>query len=200
MDTSITRYPEIGRLFSLGGLSECGKSFAGQYFASRGVLRIKIARVLADVGRELLLDPDDPAFTDEIYASHASTALPMFLDRVADLMAEHRVRRASLESMYRPQMALFLKDALGERMVHILVEAPLELRVEREWRKRGGESREAVARRIEEKDNLKRRLGVPHLRPLANVILDNSGSPQEYQRRLDWLLDRFPPVDETSSV
>jgi hypothetical protein len=43
MDASIVRYPEIGRLFSLGGLSECGKSFAGQYFASHGVLRIKIA-------------------------------------------------------------------------------------------------------------------------------------------------------------
>lgn len=194
MGTSIMRYPEIGRLFSLGGLSECGKSFAGQYFASHGVLRIKIARVLADVGRELLLDPNDPMFTDQLYNAHAATALSMFLERVASQMVEHGAQRASLESMYRPQMAIFLKDVLGQHMVHIFIEAPLELRIEREWRKSGEESREAVACRIREKDAMKQRLGVPQLPPLADVVLDNSGSLQYYQRRLGRLLDEFPPI------
>jgi hypothetical protein len=127
MTTQVVPYPEIGRLFSLGGLSECGKSCAGQYFASRGVPRIKIARVLADVGRDLLLDPDAPNFTDRLYSAHASTAMPMFVERVANQVVEHSVQRASLESMYQPQMATFLKDVLGQRMVHIFIEAPLAL-------------------------------------------------------------------------
>ncbi len=192
--SSIIRYPGIGRLFSLGGLSECGKSIAGQYLASHGVLRIKIARLLADVGRELLLDPDDPTFTDQLYTSHASIALSMFIECVAKHMVERGVQLASLESMYRSQTAIFLKDVLGQRMVHTFIEAPLELRIEREWRKLGGEPREAVACRVREKDAMKQRLGVPQLRPLADVVLDNSGSLQDYRSQLDRLLDEFPSV------
>lgn len=194
MRASAPRYPEIGRLFSLGGLSECGKSFAGQHFASHGVLRIKIARVLADVGRHLLLDPDDPTFTDHLYSRHVSTALPLFLERVAHLMVEKGAQRASLESMYRPQMAVFLKETLGPRMVHIFIEAPLDLRIEHAWRKMQKGSREDLALRIREKDDMKRRLGVPQLRAMADVVLDNSGTLQDYQCRLDEVLDQFPPI------
>jgi dephospho-CoA kinase len=91
-------------------------------------------------------------------------------------------------------MAIFLKEALGPRMVHVFIEAPLELRVEREWRKLGGERWETVASRVREKDVMKQHLGVPQLLPLADVVLDNSGSLRDYRNQLDRLLDEHPPI------
>ena len=163
--TNPPRYPGIGRLFSLGGLSECGKSFAGQYFAAHGVARVKIARVLERVGRELGLDPAEASFTDAVYL--APTSLPRFLELVAEEMASLGAVRAVLESMYRPQMADFLSRELGERMVHIYIEAPLELRVHREWLKLRAVPQAEVRARIAQKDAMKRRLGVPELRGRA---------------------------------
>lgn len=112
-------WPGIGRLFSLGGMSECGKSHAGRYFDANGVRRIKIGRVLAEVGRDLGLDTTAPEFTERLYDEHADVALPAFVARVTEEMRREGVERASLESMYRGQLATWLKGQLGERMVNI---------------------------------------------------------------------------------
>ncbi len=184
-------WPGIGRLFSLGGMSECGKSHAGRYFDAHGVRRIKIGRVLAEVGRDLGLDTTAPEFTERLYAQHGDTTLLAFLERVVDEMRREGVERASLESMYRCQLATWLKGQLGERMVNIFIEAPLELPIEREWRKRPGSERESIAAEVRAKDQSKRQRGVPNLRAIADLVIDNSGSAEEYERELDRILRDF---------
>lgn len=184
-------WPGIGRLFSLGGMSECGKSHAGRYFDANGVRRIKIGRVLAEVGSDLGLDTTAPEFTERLYDEHADTALLAFLKRVAEEMRREGVERASLESMYRGQLATWLKGQLGERMVNIFIEAPLELRIERERLKRPGSERESVAAEVWAKDESKRQRGVPNLRAIADLVIDNSGSAEEYERELDRILRDF---------
>lgn len=193
-DGTDTLYPEIGRLFSLGGMSECGKSHAGKYFDERGVRRIKIGRVLAEVGQELGLRPDAEGFTETLYRDHAAVVLPGFLRRVAEEMAVNGSRRAILESMYRLELATFLKGALGSRMVNIFIEAPLALRIDREWRAKGDADRATVERRVLAKDVLNRERGVPEVRAVADLVIDNSGSPGDYDRELDRIAMTYPPL------
>lgn len=159
-----------------------------------GIRRIKIGRVLASVGRELGLDPDTDGFTETLYRDHQAVVPPRFLRRVADEMAANGTRRASLESMYRVQMASFLKDALGPRMVNIFIEAPLHLRIEREWRAKGGTDRAAVERQVLANYALKRERGVPDLRAVADIVVDNSGSASDYDRKLDRIILAYPPL------
>ena len=194
LDSTVPLYPEIGRLFSLGGLSECGKSHAGRYFDERGIRRIKIGRVLAETGRELGLDPDAEGFTATLYRDHAAVVLPGFLRRVADEMAANGTRRASLESMYRRELATFLKRALGPRMINIFIEAPLALRIDREWRAKGDADRATVERRVLAKDALKRERGVQALRAVADMVIDNSGSADDYDRELDRIVRTYLPL------
>ncbi len=192
--TNAPQWPEIGRLFSLGGMSECGKSHAGRYFDAHGVRRIKIGRVLAEVGSDLGLDPAAPNFTSRLYDEHAEVALPAFLGRVADEMRREGVVRASLESMSRGQLATWLKGQLGDRMVNIFIEAPLALRIEREWRKRPGSEREAIGTEVRAKDELKVQRGVPDLRAIADLVIDNSGTAAEYDRELIRVLRDYPAI------
>lgn len=96
--------------------------------------------------------------------------------------------------MYRGQLAKWLRGQLGERMVNLSVEAPLALRIEREWRKRSGSEREAIAAAVHAKDELKRQRGGPKLRTIADIIIDNSGTAAEYDRELIRVLRDYPAM------
>ncbi len=175
----------VSRLFSLGGMSECGKSEAGRFFADRGVERLKIARFIEVIASSRGYDLSGDDYTDQLFEVDADGTLAEFVRLVGSHMGGAGIRCASLESMYRVSMATHLKAVLGDRMVNIYIDAPFDVRVEREWAKSGKDSSvRDVERRVAEKDEMKARIGVPGLRDVADIVIDNSGTLEEYQCRL----------------
>ena len=189
-----TDLAHVSRLFSLGGMSECGKSEAGRFFAGKGVERLKIARFIEVIASSSGYDMDSDAFTDHLFEVDPSGTLAEFVNLVASHMRKAGLRHASLESMYRVPMATHLKAVLGDRMVNIFIDAPFDVRVKREWAKLGKDtSAKDVERWVAEKDEMKTRIGVPGLRDVADIVIDNSGTLEEYRIRLGEILDEYCP-------
>ena len=180
-----TELAHVSRLFSLGGMSECGKSEAGRFFADRGVERLKIARFIEVIASSRGYDMSGDAFTDHLFEADADGTLAEFVKLVGSHMRRLGLRYASLESMYRVPMATYLKAVLDNRMINIYIDAPFDVRVEREWAKLGKDaSVKDVEGQVAEKDEMKTRIGVPQLRDFADIIIDNSGTLEEYHLRL----------------
>jgi len=190
-------------MFSVGGMSECGKSYAGKFLAERGVARIKIAKVLADVGEELGHDPEAEGFTSRLYDLHFEPAMELFLTKAIQMADAAPMAAGCLESMYRPAMARYLTERLGAQMVHIYIEVPLDVRLERQFQavqnifmrlglppdsKGSAEVRAELDAALIERDAMKTARGVPELRPLATHIIDNSGTLESYNDALESVL------------
>ena len=186
-------WPGIGRLFALGGMSECGKSHAGQRFDSAGVRRIKIARILADIGRERGMDLGAADFTGQLHEDLGDEVVTYFLDKVEAEMREYGAVRASIESLYRRSLADGIRERLGDRFVVLFIDAPFDLRVERELIAKGGD-RATLSAATRAKDHWKMDRGARDIREIADVIVDNSGTAQQYDATLDQLLRDHPPI------
>ena len=175
-------------------MSECGKSEAGRFFAGKGVERLKIARFIEVIASSRGYDINSDTFTDRLFEVDPNGTLAEFVNLVASHMRKAGLRHASLESMYRVPMATHLKAVLGDRMVNIFIDAPFDVRVKREWAKLGKDmSVKDVERRVAEKDEMKTRIGVPGLRDVADIVIDNSGTLEEYRIRLGEILDECCP-------
>ena len=191
MSTDLT---QITRVFSLGGMSEYGKSEAGRVLDTAGVKRLKIARFIETIAVARGYDISHDTFTDHLFENDSQGTLAEFFDLVVTFMKEQGHSYSSLESMYRVPMATFLKQALGGRMVNIYIEVPFEVRVRREWIRRGRSvSLKNVERKVIEKDEKKARIGVPDLREVADVVIDNSGTLDEYKAHLSKILKQYCP-------
>lgn len=91
-DEQFTKRKEyINGMFSLGGLSECGKSAAGLYFASIGIKRMKIIAI----EKEMMLERNyqfsgHPTENDfkKLYANNPEQIFREFLYRLIGKMQE----------------------------------------------------------------------------------------------------------------
>lgn len=89
---------------------------------------------------------------------------------------------ASLESLYRAPLGVFLTKELGDRACNIYIEAPLELRAEREMQKLNKKAEETgtpeisfekMLDKVTKKDKLKKRLKPTDVRNIAQYVIVN---------------------------
>lgn len=180
----------IEGMFSLGGMSECGKSTAGLHLQKLGIVRLKIIKFEEKMMRHRGYDLSNGMKEDyfvELYSSNTEEVLKEFLYLVSKYMEENNIKYASLESMYRPQMAQFLKDTLKEKMANIYIEANIDQRAKREWLKyyKDSNTLEEITKKVKEKDKFKIRNGANKVKDVADYIIDNSGSLESLITNID---------------
>lgn len=190
MEYRIRQFSNIKGLISLGGLSECGKSEAGIYLKNKGYARLKIIDFEHQVMRMNGYDLSNgirPEHYDKLYEFDAESSINVFLNLISNHLKIIDVNYAVLESMYRSKMATYLKELLGDRMVNVYVKAPLHSRVTRQCLKKHGSlnNYDLVMNRVKEKDNFKRKIGVESLENIADYIIDNSISKEDYLKEID---------------
>lgn len=125
-------------MFSLGGLSESSKSAAGLYFDSICIKRMKIIAIEKDMMKERNYQfTRHPAESDfiKLYANNIDQVFREFLYRLIGKMQETGIQYASIESLYRSELGAYLKKELGEKMLNIYIEASLEVKAKREFKK-----------------------------------------------------------------
>lgn len=172
-------------MFSLGGLSECGKTSAGLYMDHIGVKRLKIIQIekemMEERGYDLSLGMKEYHF-DELYQENRDEVFREFLYRLIIKLQAEGVKYASIESLYRAELGVFLKKELGARMINIFIDAPLKVRAEREYQKineRAAREDGAIVRleeiiqRTSQKDAFKIRHGADRVKNIADIIIKN---------------------------
>lgn len=181
-DEQFTKRKEyIKGMFSLGGLSECGKSTVGLYFASIGIKRMKIIAI----EKEMMLERNyqfsgHPTENDfkKLYANNPEQIFREFLYRLIGKMQEAGTHYASIESLYRSELGAYLKKELGAKMLNIYIEAPLEIRAKRELKKQTSANGEnyifdEIVERTKKKDQFKIKHGALRVKEIADIIVNN---------------------------
>lgn len=181
-DEQYTKRKEyVKGMFSLGGLSECGKSAAGLYFDSIGIKRMKIIAI----EKEMMLERNyqfsgHPTENDfkKLYANNPEQIFREFLYRLIGKMQEAGTHYASIESLYRSELGAYLKKELGAKMLNIYIEAPLGVRAKREFKKQtidNGENYtfDEIVERTKKKDQFKIKHGALRVKEIADIIVNN---------------------------
>lgn len=180
-------------MFSLGGLSECGKSAAGIYFDSIGIKRMKIIAI----EKEMMIErnyqftghPSEQDFTN-LYAKNTEKVFKEFLYRLIGKMQEENIHYASIESLYRSELGVYLKKELGPKMMNIYVEAPLEVRAQREYKKQTIDNGEnftfdEIVERTKKKDQFKIKHGALKVKDIADIIVNNDSFVENEKQYLN---------------
>ncbi len=173
-------------MFSLGGLSECGKTSAGYKLQDMGARRSKIIHIeremMLERGFDLSNGMKDEHFV-ALYKDNQEEAFREFLYRLILHMKEEGYTFASIESLYRAELGAFMKRELKDKMANIYIDAPIEARASRELVKVNKKAQETGERemtlqemvaKVKKKDEFKKEHNADKVKDIADFIVDNS--------------------------
>ncbi|MDH6131226.1 putative nucleotidyltransferase/cytidylate kinase [Kitasatospora sp. MAA4] len=170
--------PEV-RVVALGGMSESGKSTAGEYLRTHhGYGRLKIGHLIEDAAHRVgIADPY------RISAIVRAELLVDGLDRFCS--AHHFLDRVTIESLHDHDATAELRRLLGRQLTVLYLDTAPDVR-----EKRGTSGPADVV----ERDAVKARRGAAAISTLAHEIIHNDGTRLQLERRLDGiaLADRWP--------
>ncbi|GLW58742.1 nucleotidyltransferase domain-containing protein [Kitasatospora phosalacinea] len=163
--------PGVG-VVALGGLSESGKSTAGEYLRTRhGHDRLKIGHLIETAAAHA--DIPDP------YALAPVVRAELLLDGLDRYTAAHHyLEHLTVESLHEHDATAELRRMLGDQLTVVYVEATEELRMRRGT---------AGADDVKVRDEVKRARGAERIREIADTVIDNNGSRLALERHLDRL-------------
>jgi len=182
-------------IFGLSGMTESGKSTAGMYFDRYGVKRLKIAQLLDYVRQEENLEfKSVDEFVNEMLRRNPEWLRMAFADMLLKKMAEMNIRSCSLESMGDPEMVKYLKRRFQDEFISIYIEASLDKRIQHQIIRKGLKvlDIEEAKRILLPKDEFKINFWqMPKIKEIADVVVDNNGSLEQFFAQLDSLLKRY---------
>ena len=106
-----------------------------------------------------------------------------FTFRLIEKAKDENHKKISIESLYRHSYGSFLKRELGSKCANIYIEAPFEIRANREFErlrkvniKNNQLDLEQIIYRVKEKDEFKIKHGADKCKMIADYIIDNDGN------------------------
>lgn len=164
---------DVRRVIGLGGLSECGKSSAGEYLRHRfGTTRLKQGYLIElAAARHGLADPygEEPRLLAELVVDE--------LDRYAH--AHYYLLDYTIESLHRPDITRELKRLLGERLSVVYLDAAPQVRARRSL---------VDPAALAHNDEVKRARGADRIAATCDLLIDNNGPRPDLERALDRLM------------
>lgn len=177
----------IEAIFTLGGLSECGKTSAGIYleelpYQIKRYKIIHIEREMMEVrAYDLSEGMKDYHFIQLYSEPFCEDSFKEFVVRLVIRMKKDKVKRASIESLYRAPFGAFLKKELGQRCSNIYIDAPADVRAFRQWEKHKSEGNAMISlndtlAKVREKDCFKESHKASDCKLIADYIVDNGAN------------------------
>jgi len=182
------------KVFMIGGMSESGKSSLGKYLDAMGLRRLKIVDFLKRV-KERLQDPGDfYEWNNRNVAEKPEWVRQQFVDEFIRWTEAERVEYCCLESLYGPELGVYMKERLGNDVAIIVyVDIPEAIRLERQMIRQGLATLDEAKQLLLPRDDIKRAWHVPEIAEVADVIVDNSGTLQQLYQRADEMVAEFCP-------
>ncbi|AUF83846.1 hypothetical protein CXP39_03585 [Mesoplasma syrphidae] len=183
-------------IFFLSGLSESGKSLAGEWATSMGIFRLKIIyfeKIIANIKGLSMNNKTETENVIKILYSDEQKMFKEFRDHIYEFMVANKCSAISLESLYRAKLAdSFKKDSRFNTEV-IYIEADIQKRIEREYLKQKDANKTANIKQIEkettEKDLFKISNGVLDVKKIATKIINNDNSMEEFKAEIVKIFD-----------
>ncbi|MFJ6185690.1 nucleotidyltransferase domain-containing protein [Streptomyces sp. NPDC092295] len=158
------------RVVALGGLSESGKSTAGEYLRTRhGYARLKIGYLIEDSARRCRI-ADPYALGEVVQAELIVDALDRYC------AAHHFLDRVSIESLHSTGSTRELARMLGEQLTVAYLKTPFTVRAARSV---------PGAADVAHRDRTKLSRGAEKIAAAADAVIDNRGSRLQLERALD---------------
>ncbi|GHI02339.1 nucleotidyltransferase domain-containing protein [Streptomyces cellostaticus] len=171
---------------ALGGMSESGKSTAGEYLRTHhGHARLKIGHLIEDAASRAGI-PDPYRLGSVVQAELIVDALDRFCH------AHHFLDSVSIESLHDFDSTAELARMLGSQLTIVYLDASEATRTRRGT---------AGAQDVADRDVVKSARGADKIASIAHEVIGNDGPRLELERRLDRIaLDRRWPEHQPSTM
>lgn len=179
------------KVFVIGGMSESGKSTVGRYLDSKAIKRLKIVTYLQRVKEKESEAGNFQDWNDRAEQERPEWLGQRFVEEFGKAIDEERIEYACLESLYRPEFGQLLRNSFRDKIVIIYVDVPLNIRLQRQVIREGLSSIEEAKRYLIPRDQRKEEWGVPRIKGIADVVIDNSGSVDELYQKVDKMIQAY---------
>lgn len=184
----------IKKVFLIGGMSESGKSSLGKYFDLKGIKRLKIISFLKNVMQKEGGAEDFHTWNEKNVKERPEWVYEVFTNEFLEVTSKEGVEFCVLESLYNPDLALYMKKALGNHVaIVIYVNMGEDIRLQRQMIRQNLSNIEEAKSLLLPRDKMKREWGVPQIEPIADHVIDNSGTIQELYNRADEIINKECP-------
>ncbi len=178
-------------IFALTGMSECGKSTVGKYLDTKGVPRLKIVRFF-----ERVRDIISPGaylydFIQDQEAKDPYALWDAFIKELLSEMEKLNVNRITIESLYGGGLGPYLKQRLKDHFYIVYVDIPQKIRLQRQMIRENLSSIAAARKILIPRDKIKADSGIPDLKRISEVIIDNSGTLDNLYDLVDKMLEKY---------
>jgi len=181
----------LQRVFLLGGMSESGKSTLGRYLDSRGIPRLKIVSFLKTVMQRECPTAEFYEWNNKNVAERPEWVREVFTEEFLFWTHTNNIRNCCLESLYGPELGVYMREHLEGRAVVVYVDMPLEVRLQRQVIRENLFSLEEAKKILLPRDEVKKRWKVPEIEKVADVVIDNTGSLGELHQKADEMISRY---------
>jgi nucleoside-diphosphate kinase len=165
------------KIFLIGGMSESGKSTLGRYLDQHGIKRLKIAFFLKRVMEREGIQGDFYEWNNRNVKERPGWVYQVFTDEFIQWIGEQGIEYCCLESLYGPDLGVYMRQKLGsDRVVIVYVNMDEDIRLQRQMIRQNLTSLDEAQQLMLPRDQIKREWRVPAIADVADVIIDNSGS------------------------
>ena len=184
----------LKKVFLIGGMSESGKSTLGRYFDSRGIKRLKITSFLQNIKDREKAEGDFVSWNQKSVKERPEWVREEFTKEFVAVTSKQGIDYCVLESLYGPELGLYMKEALGkDKAIIIYVNMDLDVRLQRQMIRQNLTSLEEAKSLLLPRDEIKREWRVPEIRDVADFVIDNSGSLDELYKIADKIIRQHCP-------
>lgn len=182
------------KVFLIGGMSESGKSSFGRYLDSKGIPRLKIVTYLKRIMEREGVTGDFVAWNNQNVKERPSWVRQEFTKEFMAAMAAEKIECCALESLYGPELGVYMKSEIGDdKVIIVYVNMDLEVRLQRQIIRQNLSSIEEAKQYLLPRDEIKKAWKVPEIKDVADVVIDNSGSLEDLYRKADDMIREYCP-------
>ena len=96
-----------------------------------------------------------------------------------------------MESLYGFDFAKYLKYRMMDGFKLTYVDIPEETRIVRQMQRKNLSSIEEARKLIQERDKVKAASGIPKMKEIADIVIDNSGTLEDLYESIDNIILRY---------
>jgi len=178
-------------IFALTGMSECGKSTVGKYFASQGIPRLKFVKLFEKVRDKMSPGEDLHQFIRREEERNPYFLWDNFIKELLNEMKAQKVDVVSIESLYGGGLGPYLKQVLGIHFCIVYIDIPLKIRLQRQMQRENLTTIKQAKEMLLPRDKVKADFGISELKKISEEIIDNSGSLQDLYSAVDKMIIKY---------
>lgn len=182
------------KVFLIGGMSESGKSTFGRYLDRHSIKRLKITFFLKRLMEKEGVQGDFYEWNVRNVKERSEWLYSEFVDEFVLWTSEQGIEFCCLESLYGPDLGIYMRKRLGaESVVIVYVDMDESIRLQRQMIRQNLTSLDEAKQLMLPRDDTKREWRVPAIADVADVIINNSGSMEDLTKIADAMISKYCP-------